>query len=713
MENEGDFPEGPAPVQDHELRRPSLGARFEQWWVRNLGGEYVFLVLLSSVVGVAGGYGAILFRWLIQLVNRVAFPRGVRLGQLLSAPWYGIVSPPAIGGLLVGPLVHFSAREAKGHGVPEVMEACKSRGGRIRPRVAAVKTLASAVCIGTGGSVGREGPIVQIGSAIGSSAGQFFGLEGSNLRAMVAAGAAAGIAATFNAPIAGILFAMELFLRRGSTRTFIPLVVAAVLATVVARTHLGNSPAFLVAPYELLHPWELAIYILLGGAAALVGVGFTRGLYAIEGLWDRLPIPAYSHAVLGGAVVGVMALWFPQVMGVGYEHIEELLHWTPDHLPLGTWTGAGLLMLLVFGKVFATGTTIGSGGSGGIFAPSLFIGACLGGALGFTIGSLLPQGSIANPGAYALVAMGAVVAATTHAPLTAMVIVFELTNRISIMLPLMLSCFLSAAISMRLGRESIYTMKLVRRGAWTGIGDEEEVMSATRVSTLARPAPQVLQPETSLIEVAHQLIDGHHRHMYVVDAGSRPIGVVLMEDVAAITRDEEVLQHLLVAADMMRPLQGRAQECDSLADCLELFSKRPVVELPVVDGVGRVSGVLTRADVIAHYNREVLYRDAVLRFIDDQNPKETEAAKVSLTTGEVVAEITVEGALVGRSLRELDLRARYGVIVFAVVDREKKTRFPKADQPLERGQCIEVFGTKEQVGQVRLLAASGPNEKKG
>jgi len=693
-------------LQDNGRPDVPVGTRIERWWIKNLGGEYVFLVLLATMIGVVGGYGAVFFRWLIGLVNRIAFPRGTGLSQLSATPWYGIVLPPAIGGLIVGPLVHFLAREAKGHGVPEVMEACENRGGRIRPRVAAVKVLASALCIGSGGSAGREGPIVQIGSTIGSSAGQFFGLEGDNMRAMVAAGAAAGIAATFNAPNAGILFALELILRRGSTRTFTPLVVAAVFATVVARIHMGNSPAFVVPAYDLVTPWELAIYVLLGAAAAFVGVGFTRGLYAIEDLWDRFPIPAYSRAVIGGAMVGAVALWLPQVLGVGYEHIEELLHWRSNHLPLGTWTGASMLIVLLVAKVFATSTTIGSGGSGGIFAPSLFIGACLGGAVGYVANALLPPGTVADPGAYALVAMGAVVAATTHAPLTAMLIVFELTNHNSIMLPLMLSCFLSAAISMRLSSDSIYTLKLVRQGLWRGTTEAAAVMTSTLVSDHAKPTPETLHPQTVFIELVHKLIEGHHAQMYVVDDDLRPLGVVAMEDVAGMTRDEDVLQHLLVAADLMRPLLGIARGDETLADCMELFSKRSVVELPVVDKRGRLAGVLNRADVIAHYNREVLYRDAVLKFVDDQSPEKTEvSAQVQLSSGEVVEEVPVDGALVGRSLQQLDLRARYGVIVFALVDREQKTRFPTADVPLERGQRLEVFGSRDQIVEVRALAA--------
>jgi chloride channel protein, CIC family len=339
-------PVGGSPLSAAPLRI-GAGERAERWLTHLLGGQSIFLLALAALVGVAGGYGAILFRFLIGLVNRLAFAGGIGLDRLHAAPWYALVLAPAAGGLVVGPLVHFFAREAKGHGVPEVMDACANRGGRIRPRVAIVKILASAVCIGSGGSVGREGPIVQIGSSVGSSAGQFFGLAGDRLRTLVASGAAAGIAATFNAPIAGFLFATEVILGRGSAQIFSPMIVASVSATVISRLHLGNSPAFHVAPYDLSSPWELVLYVALGALAALVGVGFTKGLYALEDLWERIPFPAYLKATVGGAIVGLVALQFPQIMGVGYEHIEEVLRGQSVHLPLGTLSGAGLLLLLV------------------------------------------------------------------------------------------------------------------------------------------------------------------------------------------------------------------------------------------------------------------------------------------------------------------------------------------------------------------------------
>ena len=336
--------------------------------------EHSFMVFLAVVVGCLGGIGAILFRKLINAVQLASWgdlPFSLELVR--SHPGWFIVLVPTLGGLIVGPMVHFFAREAKGHGVPEVMEALTRHAGVMRPRLVIVKSLASAVSIGTGGSVGREGPIVQIGSALASSVGQLLKLSGARLCTLVGCGAAAGIAATFNAPIAGPLFAAEVILGEFTVTQFTPVVISSVVATVISRHFLGDVPAFVVPEYYLNSAWELGIYAVLGVVAAVVSLGFIRFLYLAEDAADRLSIPPWIVPALGGAAVGCIGLAYPQVFGVGYETIEHALR---GDLALGL---LGVLLLL---KILATSVTIGSGGSGGVFAPSLFIGAMTGGTVG-------------------------------------------------------------------------------------------------------------------------------------------------------------------------------------------------------------------------------------------------------------------------------------------------------------------------------------------
>ena len=356
-----------------------LRIRLGRWLDRHQPPETVVLMGTALLVGLGAGLGAVVFRWLIDLVHKLSFED---LGQAL--PFLGdyvLVLAPALGGLIVGPLIYFFAREAKGHGVPEVMEAVALRGGRIRPIVVVIKSLASSISIGSGGSVGREGPIVQIGSALGSTLGQALHMSDERIRNLVACGAAGGIAATFNAPIAGVIFALEVILGEFSVRYFSTVVISSVTASVVGRIALGDVPAFVIQPYQLVSPWELVFYTLMGVLAAFVAVAFTRILYLFEDAFDAWKrFPEYLKTPVGGLLLGLGGLLFVRsnqslgmgvpgdpvaFFGVGYDAMEWAL--------LGQGTVLLLLGLVVI-KILATSLTIGSGGSGGVFAPSLFIG---------------------------------------------------------------------------------------------------------------------------------------------------------------------------------------------------------------------------------------------------------------------------------------------------------------------------------------------------
>ena len=317
-----------------------------------------------------------------------------------------------------------------------------------------MKSLASAISISTGGSVGREGPIVQIGSAIGSTLGQMLKVSQDRMRTLVGCGAAAGIAATFNAPIAGSMFALEVILGDFGLATFSPIVISSVVATAVSRAFLGDIPAFIVPVYELVSVWEFPIYMGLGLFCAVVGVTFTRVLYRVEDLFDDFKFPEYLKGIIGGSILGVTGLFFPEILGVGYGGIDLALM-----QKLAWW----VLLLLIVIKILATSITIGSGGSGGIFAPSLFLGAMAGGFFGAVVHQWFPTVT-ASPGAYSIVGMGALVSATTHGPLSAMLILFEMTGNYKIILPLMLSCILATIFAGILKKDSIYTLKLARRG---------------------------------------------------------------------------------------------------------------------------------------------------------------------------------------------------------------------------------------------------------
>ncbi len=344
--------------------------------------------------------------------------------------------------------------------MPEVMEAVSLHGGVIRPRVAVVKSLASALCIGTGGSVGREGPIAQIGAAIGSTIGQYFKLSRESMVVLVACGTAGGIAATFNAPIAGAIFGIEVILRRLSTVSISIIVISAVTADAIAIQIGGNYRSFMVPEYTLLHQGELLLYALLGLIAGMGSVGFTRLLYLAEDLWNKTRIFGYFLPIIGGVSLGCLGMLspevngFPRIFGVGYNSINDMLTCNMT---------INMALFLLAGKILATCITLGSGGSGGIFAPSLFMGAMLGGSFGYIMNDIFP-GIIGPCGAYALVGMAAFFSGAAHAPVTAIIILFEMTGDYAIILPLMLATVISALISQSISAESIYTLKLTRRG---------------------------------------------------------------------------------------------------------------------------------------------------------------------------------------------------------------------------------------------------------
>jgi len=562
--------------------------------------EYTVTITLAIFIGLLGGFGAIGFRLLIQAFQGAFYGSGTDLLIIVSSiPWYWKIVIPAIGGAVVGPLIFFLAREAKGHGVPEVMEAVAMRSGMIRKRVVVIKCLASAICIGSGGSVGREGPIVQIGSAIGSAFGQVLRVSGNRLRNLVGCGAAAGIAATFNAPIAGAIFALEVILGEFEMGTFGPIVLSSVMATVVSRAFLGNYPAFTIPEYKLISPWEIPAYLIMGFLAGLVALLFTQALYKSEDLWEELRVPEYAKPALGGLAIGALSLLFPQILGVGYETITVAL--------LGTvpWS---LLLILVFAKIAATSLTIGSGGSGGIFAPSLFIGAMMGGIYGHVVHALFP--SVTAPsGAYSLVGMGAIVAGTTHAPITSILILFELTDDYRIILPLMMTCIISALTASQLKRESIYTMKLVRRGIDVRAGREVSILKSLLVRDFMVREVAIVSEMTPLSSLLKFIKESTHLYFPVVNGEDQLVGIISLRDIRH-TLLEESLMDLVIAKDIMTEDVITLTPDENLYDAMGKFGIKDIGQLPVVDRKNpkKVVGMLKRTDVIVAYNNAVVRR---------------------------------------------------------------------------------------------------------
>ncbi|MBW1861549.1 MAG: chloride channel protein [Deltaproteobacteria bacterium] len=556
------------------------------------------MAILAVIVGLAAGFGAVGFRYLITFIQSIFYGPGDDFIELArSTPWYFRIWVPALGGLVIGPLVYFLAREAKGHGVPEVMEAVALRSGIIRKRVVFIKSLTSAICIGTGGSVGREGPIVQIGSAIGSTIGQLLRVSADRIRTLVGCGAAAGIAATFNAPIAGTMFAIEVILGDFGLAIFSPIVISSVVATAVSRHFLGDTPAFIVPAYELISVWELPLYVILGLFCAVAAVTFTTLLYRSEDIFDHLRFPEYLKAALGGLILGVMGLLFPHILGVGYAAID---------LSLMEGLSLWLLFVLALCKILATSITIGSGGSGGIFAPSLFIGAMVGGFFGTVAHQIFPEAT-ASPGAYSIVGMGAVVSGTTHGPLSAILILFEMTGDYKIILPLMIACIISSMASSQLLEESIYTLKLARRGVNIRDGKEINVLKSIRVKDVMNSEVETIPENLSLGRLAEKISKSKYNSFPVVVGDDNLTGILSFFDCRDVIFDKN-LKELVVAKDLATPEVVTVSLDDNLYNALEKITLKDFSILPVVspDNPSQLLGVLTRRDIIGAYSKAVI-----------------------------------------------------------------------------------------------------------
>lgn len=560
--------------------------------------QHVYLSIVAIIIGILGGYGALLFRYAIKSTQYVFYQNKADILTFAhTLPFYLKIALPALGGLVVGPLIYFGAREAKGHGVPVVMEAVALRDGRIRPRVALVTILASGITIGSGGSVGREGPIVQIGSSIGSTLGQLLKAPTLRQRTFVGCGAAAGLAATFNAPIAGALFAAEVILGEFGLSTFSPVVLSSVTATTISRHYFGDFPAFVIPTYKLVSVWEFFFYPLLGLIVGLVALLFILAVDKSEDLFDGLRVPEYLKPAIGGAMLGCLLIVWPNVFGVGYGTINLSLK---NELPIL------LLFALIFIKILATSITVGSGGSGGIFAPSLFIGAMTGGTFGWAVHAYFPM-ITADSGAYALVAMGALVAGTTHAPITAIIILFELTSQYEIILPVMIVCMLSTLITTSLKRDSIYTSKLTRQGIEITQGWEQSVLRSLKIKDIATDHFVSVPENMYLVDIIELMKSEEVFHLHMVGIKGELKGIISISDIRSALHEKD-LERLVIARDVATTDVVTIRSSETMQDALYKMGSHGISHLPVMDEDDdkKVIGTINKKDVMAIYNKVVL-----------------------------------------------------------------------------------------------------------
>jgi CIC family chloride channel protein len=665
--------------------------------------EGLVLLVMAAVVGVATGLAAVFFIRLIAYIQFFFYGGGEKILPELGRLWLILV--PVIGGLLVGPVIAIFAPEAKGHGVPEVMQALILRGGRIRPRVAIAKIIASALCIGTGGSAGREGPIVQVGSALGSSVGQWLNLSEARIKNLVACGAAAGIAATFNAPIAGVVFAIEVLLSEIQVTVFGNVVVSAVAASIVSQIFLGSRPAFEIPGYVMHSPWEILLYVILGLLAALVGILFIRMLYYTEDVFDRLAIPLWLKPATGALLLGILAYCYPYVGTISYISTDDMALGLPIVENYPHIFGSGflfleevlqgrapffLLFLLIFLKPLATSFTLGSGNSGGVFAPSLFTGAMLGGSFGYLAMHLFPNLNI-EIGAYALVGMAAVFSAAARAPLTSMLIVFEMSNDYRLILPLMTAGMIASTFAQWLHSDSIYSLKLTKRGIRFEQGKDLDIMQTVQVEEVMNKNPITVQREQSVADLFAAFQETHLGGFPVMANETELYGMVTMQDMERTIQKMETTLHRkevnlkdLKVWDVATPDPVTVFPDEPIWSAIRKMTPRDLARLPVVsrDNPKQFVGVISRSDIVRAYNVGLMRKQK-----DELAHDRSTLRKV---TGLEFIEIKVEADCLGTGKRLADISLPSNTNVISIL-RYGTVLVPDGNTKILPGDVITVL----------------------
>jgi CIC family chloride channel protein len=580
--------------------------------------EYLLLGSLALVVGIIVGLASLAFRELISFMHNLFFLGEISFNyypnqfMVFNYGWL-IFLVPAIGGLIVGLIIKSTSDEAKGHGVSEVMYSVLKNKGRIKPKVGLIKAIASAITIGSGGSAGKEGPMVQIGAAGGSGIGQFLGLSDEKMRILVGCGTAAGIAATFNAPIAGVVFALELILLEFRTKSFVPLVISSVVATIISHLFIGQELAYPIRGiseiYILQSPYELLLYLLLGVIAGLAAIFFVKFFYKIEGFFDTLKIKDFTKPMLGGLLLGIIGLltflmfgdYF--IFGTGYGSIMPALlseNVSGDMGYLGLQL-ALFMLLLMFLKMLATSLTLGSGGSGGLFAPSLWIGGMLGAAFGVVANLAFPD--IAAPfGAYALVGMAAFFAGSTRAILTAIIILFEMTSTYEIILPLMFACVIAVAVSRVISKDTIYTYKMRRKGIHWSHDRELNLLETYQVSDVMVRDVECIRGDMTLGQISEKILATSYQGFPHLDEKGNLCGIITRSDVKdAIGK----------GIPSNTPFDQIVSKChletaypdEPLSEILERMAEMDYGNIPVVErkNPAKLIGIITRKDIISVY----------------------------------------------------------------------------------------------------------------
>jgi CIC family chloride channel protein len=563
--------------------------KISSWLDRIPTSQTLSLGIIAVTVGVMTGMGVWLFKRMIDVVQ-LGMNKGFGLFESNPGTWI-IILIPVVGGIIVALISRYLIGEERIHGVAGIMESVALAGGRLRYQTAPAKIVASAISIGVGASVGPEDPSVQIGANLGSWLGQLLHSSDERLRVLVAAGSAAAIAAAFNAPIAGVFFALELILGEINGNALGMLLVASVASSVFTQAVSGPEPAFHIPTYAFHSVFELPLYIGLGLLAGPISALYVRLIYYFKDIFHSVRLSAWIKTAITGLIIGMVGIYLPQVLGVGYGTIQNILN-APN---LALW----LLLSLLVAKIILTPVSLSGGFMGGVFAPSLYLGATLGGAYGLVAARLFPGLNI-SPSAFALVGMAAVLAGSVHAPLTATILLFEMTNDYRIILPVMLAVAVSLILSQRIQRDSIYITGLVRLGIRLDRGRDVEILQAITVGEAMHLNTETLRESLPLMDAAEILAQTRHHGMPVVNGEGNLVGILTIQDIEKV--EESKREDITVGQACTHELLV-AYPNESLSDGLLRMSRHDVGRLPVVDRnyPRKLVGILRRTDVIRAY----------------------------------------------------------------------------------------------------------------
>ncbi|BDV43796.1 chloride channel protein [Geotalea uraniireducens] len=565
--------------------------------------ENTLMVILAVCIGLLAGLCNFAFRRCIEFFNWLIIGNGAAITGYDPTIWswhrLWALAFPLLGALLMIPLF-ITFPEDMNFGFPRFLEAVNLRGGRLPLRLMFTRGVSSALTIGSGGSAGQEGPIAQIGGTAGSVIGHLLGMSEDRLKVLIGCGVSGGVAATFNAPLAGVFFAHEIVLLSSfDISSFTSIVISSGMATVVSRAMFGDMPAFDVPAYQLVSPVELFFYVLLGIVSGALATMFIDWYSRTRDSFKKLNLHPLLKPCLGGLLVGCIGVFLPQVQGNGYEFIERVV--TNN-------TGWLLVTLLIFGKILATCVTLGSGLPGGTFAPSLFIGSVTGMSFGFLMNQLFPLYT-STPGAYAMVGMGTFLAAVTHAPMTGIFLLFEMTGSYQVIVPIMISCVIGTSIARHFRKDGIDTADLAARGIDLRAGREQNVLETIRVKNVMVRDPEVLPDNLLIREFLKRAHASRHSTFPLMNPGGELTGIVTTHDFLGVAFDRQLLETVQLSEVATNDVIT-VNSSDNLAEALRKIDYSTLEELPVVEveNPRKVIGILSRRDITAAYNKAMMKR---------------------------------------------------------------------------------------------------------